>query len=96
MGVEAFLGGGLCRTREALTHRGWRSASSAVKNSPRIKLFFSTVKRKRKGSLQQLSAVYTNGLYVKSPTRSDGIKKIQKMGLFSLLKGEGNLPSGQS
>lgn len=67
VGVEALLAGGLCRTREALKHRGWRSAASAVKYSRRRKLFFSTVKKKRSESLLQLSAVYTNGLYGKSP-----------------------------
>lgn len=65
--MEALPGGGLCRTREALTHRGWRSAASAVKDSRRRKLFFSAVKKKRRESLLQLRAVYTNGLYVKSP-----------------------------
>lgn len=95
VGVEVVLRLGLCPAPEALKHRGWSSASSAVKNTWRIKLFFSSVKKKKEKRVSGSSVLFAQTAFMQShQTRSDGIKKIQKMWLFWLFKGKGKSAPG--
>lgn len=96
VGAEVVLRGGLCPAPEALKHRGWSSASSAVKNTWRIKLFFSSVKKKKKRESPAAQFCLHKRLLCKvTKLEVMALRKYKKCDCFGSSKQKENLPSGQ-